>query len=181
MQIIAIFQNIGGPQRSNVHQRPLDLLFIIYLIPAFMFCVFRGLVRKMRCFENDQTRCDSSIKFLLLFQIALDCSSKWCQDYTQQYEPYLKDPSAYPKVQVTQRQQTCGNITLTPSLSLNSIHVYQMLVSMLYSGPYYIFAVYGLLVRGCEWMPDLTIVHSGALAQVWPIAALMNKKQIHDY
>ncbi|XP_037552810.1 transmembrane 6 superfamily member 1-like isoform X2 [Nematolebias whitei] len=107
-------ENIQGPQRSNVLHRPLDLLVIIYLIPAFVFCVFRGLV-------------------------ALDCSSKWCQDYTQRYEPYLKDPSAYPKV--------------------------QMLVSMLYSGPYYIFAVYGLLVPGCEWMPDLTLVHSGALAQ----------------
>lgn len=41
-----------------------------------------------------------------------------------------------------------------------------MLVSMLYSAPYYIFALYGLMVPECEWMPDLTLVHSGALAQV---------------
>ncbi|XP_008284873.1 transmembrane 6 superfamily member 1 [Stegastes partitus] len=101
------------PKRSLL-QRPLDLIFTIYLIPALAFCIFRGLV-------------------------VLDCSSKWCQDYTQQYEPYLKDPSAYPRV--------------------------QMLVSMLYSGPYYVIALYGLLVPGCEWMPDLTLVHSGALAQ----------------
>nr|XP_046248056.1 transmembrane 6 superfamily member 1-like isoform X2 [Scatophagus argus] len=101
-------------ERKSLLHRPLDLLFIIYLIPAFAFCVFRGL-------------------------IVLDCSGKWVQDYTQQYEPYLRDPSAYPKV--------------------------QMLVSMLYSGPYYIITLYGLLVPGCEWMPDLTLVHSGALAQ----------------
>uniref|UniRef100_A0A8C5HU67 Transmembrane 6 superfamily member 1 n=1 Tax=Gouania willdenowi TaxID=441366 RepID=A0A8C5HU67_GOUWI len=101
-------------QSKSILGRPLDLLFITYLIPAFGFCVFRGLV-------------------------ALDCSSKWCQDYTLQFEPYLKDPSAYPKV--------------------------QMLVGMLYSGPYYIISLYALLVPGCEWMPDLTLVHSGAISQ----------------
>ncbi|TKS69631.1 Transmembrane 6 superfamily member 1 [Collichthys lucidus] len=107
-------KSIQDAERTSLLHRPLDLLFVIYLIPAFAFCVFRGL-------------------------IVLDCSSKWCQDYTQQYEPYLKDPSAYPKV--------------------------QMLVSMLYSGPYYIITLYGLMVEGCEWMPDLTLVHSGAIAQ----------------
>ncbi|KAM9366161.1 transmembrane 6 superfamily member 1-like [Symphorus nematophorus] len=106
--------SIQEGERKSLLRRPLDLLFIIYLIHAFAFCVFRGL-------------------------IVLDCSSKWCQDYTQQYEPYLKDPSAYPKV--------------------------QMLVNMLYSGPYFIITLYGLMVPGCEWMPDLTLVHSGALAQ----------------
>ncbi|CAB1454726.1 unnamed protein product [Pleuronectes platessa] len=106
--------NLQEAQRKSLLHRPLDLLFVIYLIPAGAFCVFRGLV-------------------------ALDCSSKCCRDYTQLYEPYLKDPSAYPKI--------------------------QMLVSLLYSGPYYIIALYGLLVPGCEWMPDLTLVHSGAVAQ----------------
>ncbi|XP_074475898.1 transmembrane 6 superfamily member 1-like [Sebastes fasciatus] len=106
--------SIQEAERKGLLHRPLDLLFIIYLIPAFAFCVFRGLV-------------------------VLDCSSKWCQSYSQHYEPYLKDPSAYPKV--------------------------QMLVGMLYSGPYYIITLYGLMVPGCEWMPDLTLLHSGALAQ----------------
>ncbi|KAJ3594011.1 hypothetical protein NHX12_006343 [Muraenolepis orangiensis] len=71
--------------------------------------------------------------------VVLDCSCEWCQEYAQTYEPYLKDPSAYPKI--------------------------QMLVGMLYSGPYYIMTLYGLVVPGCEWMPDLTLLHSGALAQ----------------
>ncbi|KAJ0056376.1 hypothetical protein NL108_006875, partial [Boleophthalmus pectinirostris] len=101
-------------QRKSLSQRPMDLLFVIYLILAFAFCVFRGL-------------------------IVLDCSGQWCQDYALQFEPYLKDPTAYPKV--------------------------QMLVSMLYSGPYYVLAIYALVVPGCGWMPDLTLVHSGALAQ----------------
>ncbi|XP_029353433.1 transmembrane 6 superfamily member 1 isoform X2 [Echeneis naucrates] len=107
-------KSIQEAERKSLLQRPLDLLFVMYLIPALAFCVFRGLV-------------------------VLDCSSKCCQDYTQQYEPYLRDPSAYSKV--------------------------QMVVSMLYSGPYYIITLYGLLVPGCEWIPDLTLVHSGALAQ----------------
>lgn len=101
-------------QRKSLLQRPMDLFFVLYLIPAFAFCVFRGL-------------------------IALDCPSEWCQNYALQFEPYLKDPTAYPKV--------------------------QMLVGMLYSGPYYILALYALVAPGCEWMPDLTLVHSGALAQ----------------
>ncbi|XP_013856067.1 transmembrane 6 superfamily member 1 [Austrofundulus limnaeus] len=107
-------EDIRWTQRTNVLHRPLDLLFVLYLVLALGFCVFRGL-------------------------IALDCQDKRCQDYSQLYEPYLKDPSGYPKV--------------------------QMLVGMLYSGPYYVFALYGLLVPGCDWMPDLTLVHSGALAQ----------------
>ncbi|KAM3626248.1 uncharacterized protein V6R79_025600 [Siganus canaliculatus] len=107
-------QNMKTAERKRLRDRPTDLLFAIYLITAFAFCVFRGL-------------------------IVLDCSGTWVQNYTQQYEPYLKDPSSYPKI--------------------------QMLVSMLYSGPYYIIAVYGLIVPGCEWMPDLTLIHSGALAQ----------------
>ncbi|KAG7482136.1 transmembrane 6 superfamily member 1 [Solea senegalensis] len=106
--------SIQEAQRQSLLDRPLDLLFVLYLIPALAFSTFRGLV-------------------------VLDCSSKYCQDYTQMYEPYLKDPSAYPKI--------------------------QMLASMLYSGPYYIITLYGLLVPGCEWMTDLTLVHSGALAQ----------------
>ncbi|CAL8379091.1 unnamed protein product [Arctogadus glacialis] len=107
-------QSIPLKQSRNVLRRPLDVLFIIYLVLATAFCIFRGLV-------------------------VLDCPCEWCLEYAQKYEPYLKDPSAYPKI--------------------------QMLVGVLYSGPYYIMALYALVVPGCEWMPDLTLVHSGALAQ----------------
>ncbi|KAM9826076.1 transmembrane 6 superfamily member 1-like isoform 2-T2 [Syngnathus typhle] len=65
--------NIQDAQRMTLLQRPLDLCFVISLIPATTFCVFRGLV-------------------------ALDCSNTLCQHYVQHYEPYVKDPSAYAKI-----------------------------------------------------------------------------------
>lgn len=105
-------QDIEEAHRAGLLRRPVDLVFIIYLIPALAFCVFRGLVRNLMVIGLPSTHttldyflsvgCLSHIKLLCyVFEVVLDCSSKWCQDYTQQYEPYLKDPSAYPKVQVT--------------------------------------------------------------------------------
>lgn len=38
-------QNIEEAEQRSLLHRPQDLLFIIYLIPAFSFCVLRGLVR----------------------------------------------------------------------------------------------------------------------------------------
>lgn len=38
-------QNVKEAEQRSLLHRPQDLLFVIYLIPAFAFCVFRGLVR----------------------------------------------------------------------------------------------------------------------------------------
>ncbi|XP_076587613.1 transmembrane 6 superfamily member 1-like isoform X3 [Chaetodon auriga] len=119
--IVYILGNAVGKYGTQVG---LFLLHMLYILVSVWAC--------FRIISQPSTRDVRST-------IVLDCSSKWCQDYTQHYEPYLKDPLAYPKV--------------------------QMLVSMLYSGPYYVITLYGLLVPGCEWMPDLTLVHSGAVAQ----------------
>ncbi|XP_058851346.1 transmembrane 6 superfamily member 1-like isoform X2 [Acipenser ruthenus] len=74
---------IQESQKKRLVQRPLDLLFTLYLIPAIGFSIFRGL----------------------------------------------------------------------------------MLVYMFYCVPYYTVSLYGLLVPGCSWMPDLALIHAGALAQ----------------
>ncbi|KAM6216858.1 transmembrane 6 superfamily member 2 [Rhynchocyon petersi] len=101
-------------QRKSLLQRPADLALIIYLILAGFFTLFRGLV-------------------------VLDCPTDACFIYIYQYEPYLRDPVAYPKV--------------------------QMLVYMFYVLPFYVLAAYALIFPGCSWLPDWALVFAGAVGQ----------------
>lgn len=132
--------------------------------PCFCFLCLQGSGKNYRISSLYHLWCTSLLFKLVGVQIVLDCSSQWAQDYMHHYEPYLKDPSAYPRVQV--RLPPPGSFRISKQASDADIFACQMLVSMFYSAPYYIFALYGLMVPGCEWMPDLTLVHSGALAQV---------------
>ncbi|KAM4888204.1 transmembrane 6 superfamily member 2 [Thomomys bottae] len=101
-------------QRKRLLQRPADLALLLYLILAAFFSLFRGLV-------------------------VLDCPTDACFVYIYQYEPYLRDPVAYPKV--------------------------QMLVYLFYFLPFCGLAAYALVVPGCTWLPDWALVFAGAVGQ----------------
>ncbi|XP_041086595.1 transmembrane 6 superfamily member 2-like [Polyodon spathula] len=105
---------VAVEQQKLPHQRPLDLLLLVFLFSAIAYTLFRGFV-------------------------ALDCPLESCFNYIYQYEPYLKDPVAYPRV--------------------------QMLVYLFYALPLLCLFVYGLLKPGCIWMLDWTLVFAGAVAQ----------------
>nr|XP_020669947.1 transmembrane 6 superfamily member 2 [Pogona vitticeps] len=105
---------IAEEQGKSLLQRPLDLGLVAYLLFAAAFTLFRGLV-------------------------VLDCPADACFDYLYQQEPYLRDPVAYPKI--------------------------QMLVYLHYVLPYFCVCIYGLLRPGVTWMPDWALVFAGAIAQ----------------
>ncbi|XP_051893844.1 transmembrane 6 superfamily member 2-like [Pristis pectinata] len=71
--------------------------------------------------------------------VTLDCSFDFCDTYKYEQEPYLLDPVMYPKI--------------------------QMLVNVFYLLPFFGLALYGLIVPGCMWMLDLTVIFAGAIAQ----------------
>ncbi|XP_037673948.1 transmembrane 6 superfamily member 2 isoform X2 [Choloepus didactylus] len=100
--------------KKGLLQRPADLALVLYLILAGFFTLFRGLV-------------------------VLDCPTDACFVYIYQYEPYLRDPVAYPRV--------------------------QMLVYMFYMLPFFGLAAYALVVPGCSWLPDWALVFAGAIGQ----------------
>ncbi|TRZ02822.1 hypothetical protein DNTS_026431 [Danionella cerebrum] len=60
-------------QKKALIWRPLDLLFVLYLLAAMGFTIFRGLA-------------------------VLDCPLEILNEYVTEYEPYLKDPVGFPKV-----------------------------------------------------------------------------------
>ncbi|XP_073882612.1 transmembrane 6 superfamily member 2 isoform X7 [Macaca fascicularis] len=107
-------QKVQEEQRKGLLQRPADLALVTYLILAGFFTLFRGLV-------------------------VLDCPTDSCFVYIYQYEPYLRDPVAYPKV--------------------------QMLMYMFYVLPFCGLAAYALTFPGCSWLPDWALVFAGAIGQ----------------
>ncbi|KAF4017856.1 transmembrane 6 superfamily member 1 isoform X5 [Bos indicus] len=111
---------------------PRDPLFYVYAVFGFT-----SVVNLIIGLEQDGIIDGFMTHYLR--EIALDCPAELCRLYTQFQEPYLKDPAAYPKI--------------------------QMLAYLFYSVPYFVIALYGLVVPGCFWMPDITLIHAGGLAQ----------------
>uniref|UniRef100_A0A669Q2L2 Transmembrane 6 superfamily member 2 n=2 Tax=Phasianus colchicus TaxID=9054 RepID=A0A669Q2L2_PHACC len=101
-------------QRRWLHQRPHDLVLVLVLLLMASFTFFRGMV-------------------------VLDCPADSCFEYIYQHEPYLRDPVAYPKV--------------------------QMLIYLFYVLPFLCLCIYALLRPGCSWLPDWSLVFAGAVAQ----------------
>lgn len=67
---VLLFQSNKETERKSLIRRPVDLFFVIYLILAFLFCLFRGLVRNHRQ-NNELNHC---IYVLMVFNFILDCS-----------------------------------------------------------------------------------------------------------
>lgn len=114
---------VAEEQRKGLHQRPLDLGLILLLLMAGAFTLFRGLVGTVGAGRAAGRAGEGALAgnaglgrvslsqgaglswqphaLCLVPQVVLDCPSESCFNYMYQYEPYLRDPVAYPKVQVS--------------------------------------------------------------------------------
>ncbi|XP_010886440.2 transmembrane 6 superfamily member 2 [Esox lucius] len=101
-------------QKRSLLGRPVDLILSLLLLATMAFSVFRGIV-------------------------VLDCPLDTCFTYIYQYEPYLKDPVAFPRI--------------------------TMLLYLFYALPLLAAFVYALWTPGCTWMLDWTMFIAGAIAQ----------------
>ncbi|XP_038078419.1 transmembrane 6 superfamily member 1-like [Patiria miniata] len=104
----------GSVKPSSIFSRPIDLFFVFYLVAATLLAFIR-------------------------FMAALDSPFPLAQMYLKEYEPYLHDPVAYPKL--------------------------QMLVFWFYYVPYYAATIWALLYPGASWVSDWALIHAGASAQ----------------
>lgn len=102
--------------------------------------------------------------------MVLDCPLDSCFSYVYQYEPYLKDPVAFPRVMVSLEKKwaTPPSEPRPPQQPKPEPlgRRLQMLVYFFYALPMLAAFVYGLTTPGCSWMLDWTVFFAGAAAQV---------------
>lgn len=162
-----ISPQIEQEQRRWLHQRPHDLALVLVLLLMASFTFFRGMVSAGGTdvpWGGGQTvHWGGLLATLGSVQVVLDCPADSCFEYIYQHEPYLRDPVAYPKVQVSASSgDPCATQDTTTALSLCS----QMLIYLFYVLPFLCLCIYALLRPGCSWLPDWSLVFAGAVAQV---------------
>ncbi|XP_046370693.2 transmembrane 6 superfamily member 1-like isoform X1 [Haliotis rufescens] len=102
------------PEPPSIWRRPMDMFLILYLAAASVLAIVR-------------------------FIAATGGNVTIGKYYLEKVEPYMSDPSLYPKV--------------------------QMMVYLFYFLPYYGASIYGLIYPGEAWMSDWSLLHAGAAAQ----------------
>ncbi|XP_064608217.1 transmembrane 6 superfamily member 1-like [Liolophura sinensis] len=108
-------KSVSKPLSVALWKRPQDVFFVLYLLAATALAAFRGMT-------------------------VLGCNAEMSQIYKNQYDPYLKDDSTYPMM--------------------------QMLIYLFYFIPYYVAAACGLWGgENHTWMTDWALIHAGAAAQ----------------
>lgn len=115
--------------------------------------------------------CAHTCGCLICLQSVLGAEQEPMRSFLKDYEPYLTDPVAYPKVQVRSRMQIIRHTSSAPGLChciINELlyDLFQMLVYLFYFLPFYFVAIYALMRPGCAWLPDVALIHAGAAIQV---------------
>lgn len=161
---------VAAEQKKGLLSRPADLLLTLLLLAAASFSVFRGFVSKT---EGGKVSLAASSSTLtpVLTQVVMDSPLESCFSYVYHYEPYLKDPVAFPRVMVSLEKRGPRPPQTPPPLPQRPkpeplCHRSQMLVYFFYALPLLAAFLYGLTTPGCSWMLDWTIFFAGAAAQV---------------
>ncbi|NWR60608.1 TM6S2 protein, partial [Bucorvus abyssinicus] len=158
-------EKVAEEQRKRLYQRPQDVGLILVLLLTIAFTFFRGMV-SAESLHGGPGGCARVTPLCSLHpQVVLDCPADSCFEYIYQHEPYLRDPVAYPKVQVSGTEAGPKPLSAAGDGVTLSVPPRQMLIYMFYVLPFFCLCIYGLVLPGCSWLPDWSLVFAGAVAQ----------------
>ncbi|XP_049983726.1 transmembrane 6 superfamily member 2 isoform X2 [Alexandromys fortis] len=139
-------------QKKGLLQRPADLVMVTYLVLAAFFTLFRGLV-------------------------VLDCPTDACFIYIYQYEPYLRDPVAYPKLQVRAQVEgeSCGpaqaSLTQLPESHASQADAFRC------------WCICSMLCLSTAWlpMPSFSLAAPGCQTGPWCLPEPLARRSSHTW